>query len=124
MKQIMDVTLPIELTNNNQGQGHKWFSSAKARKVMERDLLALGQRREPFAGKVKVVITRILGKGQRLWDSSSVLRGNYKQLEDALVSIGWFHDDSPRYITVTLGLQDAAQRDVGPAIRIQIFDAS
>lgn len=121
MKQLLDVTLPIELTNNNQGQGHKWFSSAKARKKLEESLLLLRQRREPFEIPVKVVITRILGKNQRLWDSSSVLRGNYKQLEDAMVSIGWFHDDSPKYITVTLGLQDANQRDKGPAVRIQIF---
>ena len=124
MKQIMDVTLPITLTNSNDGQGRAWFSSAKSRKVMERDLIALGHRREPFEHPVKVVITRILGKNQRFWDSSSVLRGNYKQLEDAMVECGWFHDDSTKYITVTLGLQDASQRKNGPATRIQIFDAS
>ena len=123
MKLIADITLPIELTNNNNGQGRAWFSSAKVRKSLQRDLLALGHKRKPFDHKVKVVITRILGKGQRLWDSSSVLRGNHKQLEDAMVECGWFHDDSPEFITVTLGLQDATQRKNGPAVRVQIFDA-
>ncbi|MBT3709907.1 MAG: hypothetical protein HOG19_10730 [Gammaproteobacteria bacterium] len=124
MKELLDITLPIQLTNSNDGQGRAWFNSAKTRQVMERDLLALGQRRKPFEQKVKVVVTRILGKGQRFWDSSSVLRGNYKQLEDAMVSCGWFTDDSTRYIDVTIGMQDDTQRKSGPATRMQIFDAS
>jgi hypothetical protein len=123
MKELLTLTLPIELTNNNNGQGRAWFSSAKARNKLEESLRALGLTRSPFEVPVKVVITRILGKGQRLWDSSSVLRGNYKQLEDAMVKCGWFYDDSPKYITVTLGLQDDTQRNEGPAIKIQIFES-
>ena len=65
-------------------------------------------------------ITRILGKGQRLWDSSSIGRGNWKEIEDALVAIGWFHDDGPKWITETRFFQDAGQRQNGPAVRVRI----
>ena len=46
---------------------------------------------------------------------------NYKELEDALVAIGWFHDDSPKWITETRFYQDASRRDQGSSIEIQIY---
>jgi hypothetical protein len=122
MKLIYAKTLPIELTNGNDGQGGRWFKSATVRKKLEVILRQLGCERVPFDFPVEVHVTRILGKGQRLWDSSSVLRGNYKQLEDALVVLGWFHDDSTKYITHTAGFQDGNQRGLGPAVKIEIFE--
>ena len=70
---------------------------------------------------VTVTVTRILGKGERLWDSSSILRGNYKEIEDALVAIGWFVDDSTEYIHTTDGRQDDTRRNKGPAIELEIL---
>ena len=121
MNPIYTEILPIELTNGNDGQGGRWFKSANVRKKLEATLRWRRCARVPFAFPVEVRVTRILGKNQRMWDSSSVLRGNYKQLEDALVVLGWFHDDSTKYITHTAGFQDATQRDLGPAVKIEIF---
>jgi hypothetical protein len=121
MTLLLHKILPFELTNGNDGRGSKWFSSAKLRKNFEKNLRLLGYERKPFAMPVLVTFTRILGQGQRLWDSSSIGRGNYKELEDALVAIGWFHDDSPKWITETRFYQDASRRDQGSAIEIQIY---
>ncbi len=118
---LLHKILPFELTNGNDGRGSKWFSSAKLRKEFEKNLRLLGYERKPFATPVSVAVTRILGQGQRLWDSSSIGRGNYKELEDALVAIGWFHDDSPKWITETRFYQDASRRDQGSSIEIQIY---
>jgi hypothetical protein len=118
---LLHKILPFELTNGNDGRGSKWFSSAKLRKNFEKNLRLLGYERKPFAMPVLVTVTRILGQGQRLWDSSSIGRGNYKELEDALVAIGWFHDDSPKWITETRFYQDASRRDLGSSIEIQIY---
>jgi len=121
MTLLLHKILPFELTNGNDGRGSKWFSSAKLRKEFEKNLRLLGYERKPFATPVSVAVTRILGQGQRLWDSSSIGRGNYKELEDALVAIGWFHDDSPKWITETRFYQDASRRDQGSSIEIQIY---
>lgn len=120
MTPLLDVTLPFALTNSNDGQGHAWYRTKDARRQFERDLLVLGQRRKPFEDPVDVEVIRILGKGQRLWDNSSVGRGNWKQLEDALVSAGWFHDDGPKWIARVGFSQDDSRRKDGPAVRIVV----
>lgn len=116
----IDITFPIELTNGNDGRGSKWFKSSNIRKLFEFQFRKLGMERQPFDFPVRVSVTRILGKNQRLWDSSSIGRGNWKEIEDALVAIGWFHDDGPKWISETRFYQDASQRDNGPAVRITI----
>jgi len=121
MTLLLHTILPFELTNGNDGRGSKWFKSSKIRNEFEKNLRLLGYERKPFEMPVSVAVTRILGQGQRLWDSSSVGRGNYKELEDALVAIGWFHDDSPKWITETRFYQDASRRDQGSSIEIQIY---
>ena len=118
---LISPTLPVELTNGNDGRGSKWFSSAKVRKQIEQTLRLHGFEREPFDRPVHVDITRILGKGQRLWDADSVLRGNAKELIDALVAVGWFVDDGPKYIYSVHGYQDETQRDNGPSVRVTIY---
>ena len=118
----LTLALPFELTNGNDGRGGKWFSSAKARKRIEADLRVLGLvPSAPFAVPVSVHVVRILGPGQRLWDSSSIGRGNWKEIEDALVAVGWFVDDSPQYITATTFDQDASRRSVGPMVEVTIL---
>ena len=112
--------LPFVLTNGNDGRGSKWFSSAKARKGFEDKLRTLRLIRSPFLFPVKVHVVRVLGKRQRLWDTSSIGRGNYKELEDALVACGWFYDDSPKYITQTTFDQDTCRKSSGPFIEITI----
>src|SRR5690554_4369071 len=110
MSQSLTLTLPIELTNGNSGRGHAFWNSAKERKAYEEIIRTKFPRQRPFGVPVVVTVTRVLGRKQRLWDSSSILRGNYKEVEDALVACGFFHDDGPRWIRATHGLQDASRR--------------
>jgi hypothetical protein len=122
-KPIATVTLPLDLTNGNDGRGSKWFSSAKVRNDVERTLRVLGfaKQEHPFSIKVGLTITRVLGKGQRLWDMSSIGRGNWKEIEDALVVLRWFVDDSPKYIGRVDFRQDDSRRGEGPCIVMEVF---
>lgn len=115
--------LPFELLNKNSGQGHAWYQSANEKKLFDVGLKSLGLIREPYEVPVRLTITRILAPRQRLWDYDSVLRGNAKQLIDALVDAGWFHDDGPKWIVSVIGDQDASRRDIGPAIEIHVDTA-
>ena len=114
------IQLPFEMTNGNNGRGSKWFSSAKIRKQFEDDLRKLRLTRSPYLFPVTVHVVRVLGKRQRLWDTSSIGRGNYKEIEDALVACGWFQDDSPKYITMTTFDQDECRKSSGPFIEVTI----
>ena len=123
--------LPFRLTNGNEGRSKHFGASAKFRRECEltlrmtRDKDRQPYTREPFAEPVRVVVTRVLGRGERKWDSSSILRGNYKEIEDSLCSpaIGWFVDDSPKWIVETVGRQDAGRRDEGPVVLVEVFRA-
>ena len=76
----------------------------------------------PFDRKVDIIITRVLGKGQRFWDQDSVLRGNAKQLLDSLVDAGVLNDDSIKWVGRCLGSQDASRRESGPAIEVTFYE--
>jgi len=115
--ELLRVLLPLEITNGNTGRGGAFWQTAKLRKGYERDIRNLGHVREPFSVCVDVVYVRILGKRQRLWDASSVLRGT-KELEDSLVACGWWHDDGPNWIRNCDGRQDKGRRSEGPAVEI------
>lgn len=119
--EVLRAVLPIELTNGNDGRGCRWFRSAKVRDDLERILRALRHVREPFDFPVSLTVTRILGPRQKLWDVSSCGRGNWKELEDALVACGWFHDDGPRWIESIAWEQDGTQRKNGPAVEITVY---
>jgi len=119
-KLLHKAVLPFELTNGNDGQGREWFRSDVVRKKFERDLKAIGQSRTPFQEPVIVRVTRLWAAKQRAWDSSSLGRGNYKYLEDALVSLGWFVDDGPKWIVETRFRQQKSE-DGKPAILIEVF---
>jgi len=121
MKLLYETLLPITLTNGNDGRGSKWFSSAKVRKEVEALLRAFGATREPFSAPVVVHVTRLIEKGCRKWDSSSGLRGNWKEIEDALVVLGWFHDDSAKYITETRFFQ---VKDAKGGILVEVYESS
>ena len=122
MNRLVTVDLPIELTNGNDGRGSKWFSSAKLRKQYAVVLRSVPQHK--FDCPTTNIVTRVLGKNQRLWDSSSIGRGNWKEIEDSLVELGWWVDDSPKYIVQTDFRQDATMRDKGPFTRLEVFAAT
>lgn len=120
-KPLVDAILPFVMTNGNDGRGSRWFKSSKVRDNAQNVLLSAGLSRKPFAHVVTVHVTRILGPGERLWDSSSIGRGNWKEIEDALVACGWFVDDGPKWIRETRFFQEAGMRHVGPKIRLQVY---
>ena len=113
---LVSEVFRIELTNKNHTT-RSW----KADHAAKRKFAKIVSHRTPFDNPVRVVVTRILGKRQRFWDSSSGLRGNYKELEDAMVDAGWYHDDGPTWITSTEFRQDATDRKNGPAVRIDVY---
>ena len=111
------IRFPIDLTNSNDGRGGSFWKSAKRRKEYESTIALCGVRRTPFDIPVGITVCRVLGPRQRLWDADSVLRGSAKELIDAMVACGWFHDDGPRWITAAVGIQDTSRRSEGPAVR-------
>lgn len=120
---LFAAELPIELTNSNNGQTKNWYLTANDRKRFEKTIRERKLERTPFPEPVILRVTRLMGKRQRLWDVSSVFRGNWKQIEDSLVACGWFTDDSPKYIT------DIRQRQLKdgrakPAILIEVFKSN
>ena len=117
---LLDIVLPIELTNGNTGRSNRWFRTAKVREWIEATLRLNKLVRVPFVNRCDVHIVRILGKGQRLWDADSLLRGNSKELIDAMVACGWFYDDGPNFIKAVTADQDATDRNNGPAVRVQV----
>lgn len=117
---MWEVIIPWELTNSNDGQGHHWHRTDKSRKLAQMACEGL-ECRTPLDQPVLVLVTRILGKRQSKWDPSSILRGNWKQLEDELTQCGWWHDDSARWISYVIGDQDDTQRGNGPATKISVY---
>lgn len=118
---LFAVVLDIELTNGNDGRNKRWFKPAKIRKQMEELLRAkrLVPSR-PFPKPVVLKITRLLGKGQRLWDFDSCGRGNSKELIDSMVACGWFVDDSPKWIEGCFFDQRKDDREK-PAVLVEVF---
>ncbi|TXI84786.1 MAG: hypothetical protein E6Q40_08805 [Cupriavidus sp.] len=120
---LLRMRLPIRLTNGNDGRGGSFHQTARFRQQCEAQLRAWGLQRRPFSHCVEVTVIRVLGPHERLWDSSSLLRGNYKEIEDSLVALGWFYDDSPEWICITRPDQLATARSDGPAIILEIRSA-
>jgi hypothetical protein len=122
---LRTIELPIELTNNNTGRTQHFGRSASQRKKYERIIRAKFGQQVPFSSKVEIVVQRVLAARQRLWDFSSVLRGNWKEIEDALVACGFVHDDGPQYVGLCIGDQDAETRltSEGGFVRIYFLDA-
>ena len=121
---LRTIELPIELTNNNTGRTQHFGRSASQRKKYERVIRAKFGQQVPFTSKVEIVVQRVLAARQRLWDASSILRGNWKEIEDALVACGFMHDDGPEYVGLCVGDQDAETRltSDGGFVRVYFLD--
>ena len=137
-QRILTISIDADLKNQNSGQTRHWSTAHREKKIMTTALLNgrilypgdgnlkfsvfCGEiMKHAFDSKVDITVKRILGKAQRLFDPDSILRGNCKQLLDAIVDSGILVDDSSRHIGRVLGVQDATQRDRGPAIEITFW---
>ncbi len=117
---MLKLSIKFELTNGNYGRQKNWYRPAKARKQIEAILRAEGfVALNPFRDRVDLVITRHLGKGQRLWDSDSCGRGNAKELIDAIVACGWLHDDGPKWVRHCDYRQCDKDRPNGPYVTVE-----
>jgi len=114
------IILPIKLSNGNSGRGFKWYQSARRKKEYAK-LIRLTCSIQTNEVPVRLVITRILGPRERLWDADSIGRGSAKELIDAMVECWWFYDDSPKWIHRVDYEQDANRRSEGPAVEVAIF---
>jgi hypothetical protein len=125
MTKLIEVTLPICLTNNNAGQGRSWHKSANDRKKFEQVLRANNLVRSPFCLPVAVEVIRNIGPRQRWWDADSILRGSVKGLLDAMTACGWFVDDKPEHIVQVVGSQRVLMvngRRLPASCTIRVFD--
>lgn len=116
----MTLILPIELTNGNEGRSKHWGSAAKRRTEYEGIIRLLRPNPRPVETPVRLVITRVLGRGQRLMDCDSLARGNAKELIDAIVAAGFLPDDGPRHVVSCEYKQDASRRFEGPSVVVEI----
>lgn len=121
---VVELILPIRLTNGNEGRKKHWGKTAAFRKLCEQWCRVWFPRQKPFEHAVRVVVTRILAKRERLCDESSLGRGNWKEIEDSLVAVGWFHKDDPTWIAKVDWAQDTSQRLDYPRISVRISPAA
>ena len=121
MKLLLRETLELKLTNGNDGRGKSFWGSANFRKSAEQYLRSFHKKRKPFDVPVAVNVTRLFSGRERFWDSSSVGRGNWKEIEDALVAVGWFHDDCHKWIKRTVFDQQKYQES---CVLVEVFEFS
>ncbi len=117
----IELVMPVRLTNANNGQTKHYRPTAKFRKDCGAWCKVWFPGKRPFDHPVRLVVTRILAKGQQLWDEDSIGRGNAKQLIDSMVACGIFHDDQRKWITNVDYRQDANQRLDYPRVSVRII---
>jgi len=121
VRKLLEVFIPIPLTNSNDGQGKNWYRTVKQRNKFREYLHLNRLHRKPFGHPVSIRIVRVIGKRQAYFDEDSLLRGNSKELIDSLREAGWFTDDSRKYVQQVIGSQ-VVDRERGPAIIVQVWD--
>ena len=122
MSQIRSITLPIEITNDNEGRSKHWTKAANRKHNYAKILRIMGGKVEPLETSCRIEITRILGAGQRLWDADSIGRGSVKELIDSFVACRWLHDDGPKWVSEVTYRQDASDRKAGPSVKVDFYE--
>ncbi|NNE62373.1 MAG: hypothetical protein HKN35_15885 [Woeseia sp.] len=117
---ILEAILPINLKSQNTGRGNAWYGTAEARRAMQEALYPEYNRNDPFDYPVGVLYTRVCGVGQRSWDNDN-LAISCKQLQDALTALGWWHDDSDKWLRCLAYRHDTSRRQQGPAVMVSVF---
>ena len=114
------VLLPIDLPRANdllRRSGH--WKRSKFKEACGWELTAKRLRfDEPPEMPVRLTLTRILGKGQRLYDADNLVAST-KGLIDAMKEANWFKDDSPAYLKLRWK-QDTTRRELGPAVLVEV----
>lgn len=137
---LFTLVIPKELKNGNTGrtkhfsaahrEKQQWLSAIPQGRVVTAQgvEMTLGQfyhevlLEDVLAQRVGLVIERVLGKRQRLWDHDSTLRGA-KELVDSLVTYGILEDDNAKHVAWCFGVQDADDKETGPYVRVHFFES-
>lgn len=114
------LTLPVSLDNGNDGRTKHFGAAAKRRYEYEHMLHLFHPKPVPVRTPARIHVTRVLGPRQRLFDADSLLRGNAKELIDAIVAAGFLPDDGPAHVLEVTASQDRTRRGEGPATEITI----
>ena len=118
--QVKTLILPIALLSKNGRDALHWSQRRKLRQTYALMLRTKHPRKEPPVNqKQRVTFTRILGKGEKLFDDSNVAGGSCVELQDAMTACGFWVDDSPKFLESCFA-QIASQRKLGPAVLIEI----
>lgn len=137
---ICRMIIEKKLNNGNEGRTKHWTAAARSRKewmiaVANCEVEHQGECMDgetfiscilsgrPLQKRVDIVVTRVLGPRERMYDPDSILRGNAKELIDSIVEAGYLADDSAKHIETVVGKQDDSQRPNGPFTIIEIFEA-
>lgn len=114
------LLLPVSLDNGNDGRTKHFGAAAKRRYEYEHMLHLFHPQPIPVRTPARIHVTRVLGPRQRLYDADSLLRGNAKELIDAIVAVGFLPDDGPAHVLEVTASQDNTRRGDGPATEITI----
>lgn len=120
MMPILTVAVDIDLLSENKTLREHWSKRKKRKRDYGWLLSQQFNKTKPFDHPVKITVTRILGKGQRPFDADNFIGGSWKQVQDAMVDIGWLHDDTTKYVKSVVPVQDASNRQLGPSLIIDI----
>jgi len=117
------LTLKLNIISKNERDGLHWSQRRKLRWEYEREIIFQVGISTPPDYKQHVTYTRVLGKGQRLFDESNLLAGSLCELQDCLGSCGYLHDDSPKWLAYPTCEQVTTRRDEGPLLIVTLRPA-
>ena len=116
----MILVVRLKLKSLNDLKGRHWARRHQEKNDAAWALKEAGARRTtPPEHRQLVTLTRVLGPRERVWDFENLTGGTAKAIFDALTDLGYWRDDSPRWIDRAYE-QDALQRQNGPAVEIRI----
>jgi hypothetical protein len=116
-------SIPVELRSKNDftGEGARWKRKAAKQEFIRCISWLVGNYIQPPECKQFVTYTRVLGKGKKLWDSGNMEGGDVIQLQDSLKQLGFWQDDSRKYLEARCKEDDTERPDKGyTKIHIQL----
>lgn len=102
MTPVITLRLPVPLVSLNQLKGRHWSARSRGKTEWAEALMVARARHlappTPPEYRQVVEITRLMGRGEREFDFENLAGGNAKSLIDALTRLGFWRDDSPRWL--------------------------